>query len=154
MQLQCYPCRRLPRAVKRPPHCGTVVDADISRYVNPINQWFRIQNTPSGSRLEDLVCPVDPIYREYTTMDHNGLDNDGEIREVCVDNIGRESSSPVTEDRGGSSVRSFCEAGIWCLRTPETRETGKATRSVHETGSFRELLDLGGKYLAQGDAYS
>ena len=50
-----------------------------------------IQNTLSGSRLEGLVCPVDPIYREYTTMDHNGLDNDGEIREGCVDNIGRKN---------------------------------------------------------------
>jgi hypothetical protein len=48
---------------------------------------------------------VDPIYREYTTMDHNGLDNDGEIREVCVDNIGRESSSPVIEDRGGKQCK-------------------------------------------------
>jgi len=41
----------------------------------------------------------------------------------------------------------MCEAGTLCLRT---REMGKATGSVHETGSFRELLDLGDRLGAMG----
>ncbi len=49
-------------------------------------------------------------------------------------------------DRVGIQIeqeyRDFCETGTWCLRT-RTRVMGKATRSVHKTGSFRELLDLG-----------
>ena len=36
---------------------------------------------------------------------------------------------------------------------PETREMGKAICSVRKTGSFRELLDLGGRLGAE-DVYS
>jgi hypothetical protein len=46
--------------------------------------------------------------------------------------------------------RSFCETGTLCLRT---RDLGKATRSVHETGSLRKLLDLGSR-LGARDVYS
>jgi hypothetical protein len=37
------------------------------------------------------------------------------------------------------------ETGTWCFRSPDTRDFGKATGSIHETGSFRELLDLGSR---------
>ena len=37
--------------------------------------------------------------------------------------------------------------GTLCFRT---RDMGKATRSVHVTGSFRKLLDLGGRLGAGG----
>jgi len=61
---------------------------------------------------------------------------------------GEEDQRGIEEE--AVQCRSFCETGTWCLRT---REMGRATRSVHETGSFRKLLDLGGR-LGAVDVYS
>jgi hypothetical protein len=67
-------------------------------------------------------------------MDHNGLYNGGEPATWRTENH---------RDRrpGGSGVFVKPAIGVSGVRT---RVMGKATRSVHETGSFRELLDLGG----------